>query len=185
MILTFVVVALMAPVAHGLFFGGLTCSVDFMALLQLTISAACEGDTPSLGLYPEVYANLNLLSFLTGGSFFEGGLCFYPDIGTDPVYPVGLCIDFNTANILPPLTGDEITADEWGPAADATFCTARVGDDTCKSCDVCADGTSIKFDCSEINPDYVASNCTDLGLVPSQLFDVFQANEVGVPTLDG
>jgi len=122
----------------------------------------------------------NLLAPIFGGagSFLAGGICFYP--GDASGGAVELCLDIDTADII----GFDESGNEVRESGYA--CTASVADDNgemveCASCNVCSDLKSVTFDCGV---GQTVTTCTDLGVFPTKLGDIRNADKAIYPEFD-
>lgn len=90
----------------------------------------------------------------------SAGICLNPSLGEIPVQGV-LCFQINSADII------GFDGDNGGTQAGYT-CSAKVGGTECASCTVCGEN-SIKFDCDALQQGLKLEECTDIGVVPTEV----------------
>jgi len=130
---------------------------DLLKTLTGRFSISCETDAPicaGLCWTAEIFGDIDLLKLFSGGGVFSGGVCLYPEVGSDNLYG-SICIEADSSGLIPPLFG-----------ADSLSCTATIDGEACESCQLCGENGAT-FTCGDVS----VTECIELPL-PGSIFDV-------------
>lgn len=134
----------------------------------------CTGGDEGLCSTPTVTGELNILTLTAQLEFCTAGTT------NGGVAVPGLCVDFGGSLLTGGLFGADAVGEE--KKGNLAHCTASVNGQTCNYCEICDFGLGYTFDCENVEPGYVQSEC-----IPAQIISGFYMDqEVSfLPQLDG
>lgn len=136
----------------------------------------CTGGDKGLCSTPTVSGELNILTATAALEFCTAGTT------NGGVAVPGVCVDFGgsllTGGIFDIFGADGVEEEKKGNLA---HCTASMNGETCRSCEICDFGLGYTFDCENIEPGFVQSEC-----IPAKIISGFYADQevTFLPQLD-